>query len=397
MSIPRLSHALVLLTATALMTACATRTTTPDEARIWRAAITDPQAKSIRVWDLGEREEVAVFKTQAPAQLHPGLGSAEFISVEKASGEVRLLHLGLKQEDHGDHSHWIAGKPSFTLPVLLGPRPAHANAGVGQLAIFFDGDGVVRRYTPTLNPPLLPERAAARDHHGIGVPLSGARLLLSRPAVEGRLPEGMHLLDANGKIQVTSPPCSAQHGDGHQGQLYLFGCDNGLLLYNDQTQAFELLPYPADSGKRLVRKMISTPKAPLWVADFGKEALLLIDLAQRTQRVVPLPTPLLDANWDTGQPEQVFALLHSGELLSLDTRNGAVLRRTALLPAWNPPENSSTPTPHLAVAANRIAVVDPRSGLLHFVRASDLKPLEQIALGGQPVGIVMRSVNLDAD
>ncbi len=368
-----------------------------DEARIWRAAVFDAQAKAIRVWDLGEQEEVASFKTRGSVQFQVGLEPMSVVTVEAAPGEVRLLHLGLTQEDHGDHKHWVTGKPTLGPVVLQGLRPSHVNAGAGQLAVFFDGDGAVRTLTPHATASPVVERLADRAHHGIAVPLAGGRLLISIPASEGTLPRGMQLLDSAGKPQTRSPHCGAQHGDGHHQLRFLFGCDNGLLLYDDQRQTFELLPYPADAGKRMVRNMVGTPIAPRFVAGFGPSALLLIDLDPQKMIPVPLPAPVLHYGWDATKPDQVYALLHSGELLALNARSGQILNRTALLPPWQPAAagETSPPVPKLAASAGRIAVVDPRSGLLHFVRSSDLKALDRIVLGGQPISIVMRSVNLD--
>lgn len=375
-----------------------------DEARIWRAAITDAQSKVIRVWDLGEREEVAVLPTLAAARMHAGVSFSELTVVESATGNVRLMHLGLRQEDHGDHSHWITGKPTLGDPILQGPKPSHANANAQRVSVFFDGDGVVRSHTTGGNTqpasPSKPERATARAHHGIGVPLPDGRLLISRPAAEGSLPNGMQLLDPQGKEILSSPLCDGQHGDGRHRHLHLFGCKNGVLVFDEQRQTFDLLPYPDGATKGLVRTLISTPVQALWVGNFGKEALILIDLEKRKQTVAPLPGSLLDFNWDTDRPERAFALLQSGELLAIDTQSGAILDRRPLLQAWMPPESSSStaaPPPKLAVAADRIAVVDPRTGLLHFLRASDLRNLDTLELGGQPAGIVLRSVNLDAD
>ena len=159
----RLSHAGALTFA--LASVLSVTPAWSEEARIWRAAITDPQAKTIRIWDLGEREEVASFKTTSPAQLHPGLNPMGLVSVESASGEVRLLNLGLKQEDHGDHTHWVTGKPSLSASVMQGKgqgqRPSHANTNATQLAVFFDGDGAIRVVSPNRPQSPLQERTTA--------------------------------------------------------------------------------------------------------------------------------------------------------------------------------------------------------------------------------------------
>lgn len=367
-----------------------------EEARIWRAAVVDQQAKTIQVWDLGEREKVTVFETASPARLNPGTSTMQFISVEGVSGQIRPFDLGLKQENHGDHKDWVAGKPALGDALFVGKRPSHVVANVDKVAVFFDGEGMVRI---PINKTMAQTYSAEKPHHGIAIPMPNNQVLVSMPAAEGNLPKGMRLATSEDKTIAQSPVCERQHGYGQYGDHYIFGCANGLLVFDNKTQSFELINYPQGSGERLVRSMVSTPLKANFVANFGPDGLLLINLTQRKLTPIQLPNKLLGFTWDSAEAQHVFVLLDTGEIARLNAQTGAISQTKQMIPAWKAPAEGEPklPVPQIAVASSRLVISDPRTGLLQFVQTSDLKELDRIEVGGQPSYLVLRSVNLDAD
>ena len=369
---------------------------TAEEARIWRAAVVDHKANNIQVWDLGEREKVAVFETASPARLNPGTSAMQFISVEGASGQIRPFDLGLKQENHGDHKDWIAGEPTLGNALLVGKRPSHVVANIGKAAVFFDGEGIVR--VPLSN-AATKEYSAEKPHHGIAIPMPNNQILISVPAAEGNLPKGMRLATSEDKTIAQSPVCERQHGYGQFGDYYAFGCANGLLVFDNKSQIFTLLSYPDGSGERLVRNIFSTPLKASFVANYGPDGLLLIDLVQRKLTPVQLPNKMLGFAWDGAEAKHVFVLLDTGEIARLNAQTGAISQTKQMITAWKASAEGEPklPAPQIAVASGRLVISDPRTGLMHFIQTSDLKELDRIVVGGQPSYLVLRSVNLDAD
>jgi hypothetical protein len=378
-----------------------------DEARVWRLAVADAKTPTIRIWDVEEREEVAVLTTHSPARLRPGLSDMEAVVVQGKSGAVQMLHLGLKREDHGDHQHWITAKPELSAPISSGQKPSHANPGSGKLAIFYDGEGLARIYNPTAPNETTAIKANAA-HHGLAVPLPRQRFLVTVGAPEGSLPEATQLVDASNTLLQRSPPCVKQHGDASFGAWHVFGCANGLLVWDDAAQqghgAFTLLPYPAGSDSRMVRTLLQARGEGRFVGNFGADGLLFIRLqphnAAPLLASVTLPAKLLHFAWDDQDPHTTFALLETGIVVALDSSTQRVLRQTSVIPPWKDDATDADkrlPKPQLAVAEGRMVISDARTGLVHVLRTQDLKETDQLKVGGQPSGLLMRSVDLSAD
>lgn len=383
--------------------ACATHTTPVDEARVWRLAVADAKTPILRIWDVEEREEVAVLNIHSPAYLRAGLGDMEVTAVQNKSGQVQMLQLGLRREDHGDHQHWVTGKPVLSAPVLSGQKPSHANPGAGTLAVFFDTDGLVRVYNPA-TPSQVATITANKPHHGVAVPLAGPRYLVSAGAAEGSLPDATQLVDASGRVLQRSPACLQQHGDASFGAWHLFGCANGLLAWDDAASRFALLPYPQDSGARMVRTLLQAQDDGRLLGNFGADGLLFVtlpaDAAAPQLAALTLPAKLLHFAWDRQHSGVAYALLETGALLALDSRTRQVLQQTQVFPAWTDDTadaDKRLPKPQLAVAEGRIVVSDARTGLVHVLRTQDLKESDRLPVGGQPGNLVLRSVNLDTD
>lgn len=403
----QLTRTLTTLGVALALGACATRTAPVEEARVWRMVVADAKAPTLRIWDVEEREEVAVLATHSPAYLRAGLDDMEVTAVQNTSGQVQMLHLGLRREDHGDHQHWVTGKPVLTAPALSGQKPSHANPGEGRLAVFFDGEGLARIYNPAA--PGTPATISAnKPHHGLAVPLPGSRYLMSAGASEGSLPDATQLVDAGGRLLQRSPACLQQHGDASHGAWHLFGCANGLLAWNDAAQqgqgAFSLLPYPKDSDARMVRTLLQAQDSGRLLGNFGADGLLFVTLpagsAAPQLNAVTLSANLLHFAWDRQHSHTAYALLQTGALLALDTRTQQVLLQTQAIPAWKDEvadADKRLPKPQLAVAEGRIVVSDARTGLVHVLRATDLRETDRLRVGGQPGQLLLRSVDLSAD
>jgi hypothetical protein len=370
-------------------------------------AVADAKTPTIRIWDVEEREEVAVLSTHSPASLREALSDMEIAVVQGKSGQVQMLHLGLKREDHGDHQHWVTGKPVLSAAVSSGQKPSHANPGDGKLAIFYDGEGLARVYNPAAPNDSTAIKANA-PHHGLAVPLPRQRFLVTVAAPEGSLPDATQLVDAGGTMLQRSPPCLQQHGDASFGAMHLFGCANGLLVWNDAAQqghgAFTLLAYPSGSGTRMVRTLLRARGEASFVGNFGADGLLFIRLqphnADPQFATVTLPAKLLHFAWDSQHPHTTFALLETGVVVALNSTTQQVRMQTQAIAPWKDDATDADkrlPKPQLAVAEGRIVISDARTGVVHVLRTLDLKETDQLKVGGQLSGLLLRSVDLSAD
>ncbi|NJM44632.1 MAG: hypothetical protein HC858_12955 [Brachymonas sp.] len=89
-----------------------------------------------RVIDVAEEELVKEFKLDSVSNIRPGRHAHEWLLVSREPGAVRTLHTGMREEDHGDHKHWMAKAPELSEPLVWGKRPSHANAGGNRVAAF---------------------------------------------------------------------------------------------------------------------------------------------------------------------------------------------------------------------------------------------------------------------
>lgn len=406
-AVSRFSHIFLTLSAALVMSACVSRPVPTQEARIWRMAVADATTPNVRIWDVEEREEVAVLMSHSPTRLRDGPGEMVLAAVQGKSGQVQLLHIGLEREDHGDHQHWVTGKPKLSVPVSSGQKPSHANYGEGKLAVFYDAEGLARIYNPAAPGETLVINANA-PHHGLVVPLPRNRFLVSVAANEGSLPHATQVVDASGHLLQRSPVCERQHGDAVYGTWHLFGCANGLLTWNDAAQegksGFALQPYPQGSATRMVRTLLQARDSGRFVGNFGADGLLFVTLAQ--QNAAPrlasmtLPARLMHFAWDSQHSHMTYALLDTGALLAIDSGTQQVVQQTQAIPAWKEDETDEAkrlPKPQVAVAEGRIVVSDPRTGLVHVLHTKDLRESDQLKVGGTPSSLILRSVDLGVD
>ncbi|NJS36119.1 MAG: hypothetical protein HC765_06240 [Brachymonas sp.] len=311
-----------------------------SEARLWRAVLvgTADAVPVARVIDVAEEELVKEFKLDSVSNIRPGRHAHEWLLVSREPGAVRTLHTGMREEDHGDHKHWMAKAPELSEPLVWGKRPSHANAGGNRVAAFFDGDGVARVFqtNDAKKEAVVGELNSGKSHHGIAVPLSQrGRLLLSRPAPEGTLPLGVNLVESNGQIVIPGPDCPRQHGDAaHQGMIY-FGCAAHLVVFSEAQSNFRVVNYPIGTPpEKLVRNIVASALQPQLLADFGPNGLLVIDSRSMGMKPVDLAAKRLHFTWDRAAPRYAFALTDDGRLHRVDTHSGKIETQAAVMPAW---------------------------------------------------------------
>lgn len=376
-----------------------------NEARLWRAVLvgTAAGAPVAKVMDVGEDELVKEFKLDSVSSIRPGRHAHEWLLIGREPGAVRTMHTGMREEDHGDHKHWVAKSPELSEPLVLGKRPSHANAGGSRVAVFFDGDGVARVFqtNDAKKDVAAVELNAGKPHHGIAVPLAQrGRLLLSRPAPEGTLPLGVNLVESSGQIVTAGPDCPRQHGDAVYQGMHFFACAAHLVVFSEAQSSFRVVNYPAGTPpEQLVRNFAASQLQPQLLADFGPNGLALIDARDMSIKPIDLAAKRLHFAWDRAAPRYAFALTEDGRLHRLDTHNGKIETQASVMPAWTQAlgVKKDMPAPRLAVAAGRVLVTDARLENMLVLDASTLKLLDTLKLGMQVGSVALVSELLDSD
>jgi hypothetical protein len=86
--------------------------------------------------------------------------------------------------------------------------------------------------------------------------------------------------------------------------------------------------------------------------------------------------------------------------VALNSTTQQVRMQTQVIAPWKDDATDADkrlPKPQLAVAEGRIVISDARTGVVHVLRTLDLKETDQLKVGGQPSGLLLRSVDLSAD
>jgi hypothetical protein len=83
-------------------------------------------------------------------------------------------------EDHGDHADLEVGRPSLLDGTMTGSRPVHAVVHDGDIAVFYDGEGIARINGARGGVPRVVETAA--PHHGVAASIADRADRDPRPA-----------------------------------------------------------------------------------------------------------------------------------------------------------------------------------------------------------------------
>jgi hypothetical protein len=115
-----------------------------DEQTAWRVFVSDHAEPTVRVLDPQTGKITDTFNVKAPAGLSLSDSGKSIFAVQRDGGEVAILSTGISVEDHGAHGDLKVEAPKLLDLKLEGQRPSHFVDHNGNIAQFFDGDGVVK-------------------------------------------------------------------------------------------------------------------------------------------------------------------------------------------------------------------------------------------------------------
>lgn len=261
-----------------------------------------------------------------------------------------------------------SGTPRLTDVVFPANEPGHVTPHDGRTALFADGTGDITLFdTDAVNDTALPPVTTVTSpaaHHGVAIALSDGQLLATIGTKDGR--SGVRVLDASATEITRNEDCPAVHGEGVlKGEVVMFGCENGVLLYRDG--AFVKLPAPAAYGR--TGNAYVTDTSAIAVGDYRADpdlegyllsSLVFIDTAAQTSRVVPLPAGA-SYTWrgvDRDANDDVIVLSSDGKLYRLD-QTGGVLDSWPVIAPWTGPVKWQDPHPALTVVGETAYVTEP--------------------------------------
>ncbi|BCH26421.1 zinc metallochaperone AztD [Mesorhizobium sp. L-8-3] len=366
-----------------------------EEKTAWRLFVADHAAPVVRAIDALTGNEIDNFKLKGPARLYATSSARMIFAVQRDDDVVSAMASGIVFGDHGDHGDITIEPPRLLDAEVHGRKPVHFVEHKGDIALFFDDEGLARVFsekTALEGNPIIREVATSSPHHGVAAAL-GDHVLVTEPHPEkpaDELPIGIKVLDATDARAGETYQCPDLHGEATSGNLLALACAEGLLIVRPGKDGPEIkhLPYRGlPSGKSTT--LIGGKGLQYFLGNYGPDAVVLVDPEGSTPfRLIELPTRRVHFAVDPIRSKFAYVFTEDGKLHRIDVISGALDGSIALTEPYSMDGHWNDPRPRIAVAGDRIAVTDPLKGLLHLVDAATFAKAAEIAVEGKPFNIV---------
>lgn len=383
------------VSAAALLLGISTAAPLADEQAAWRLFISDHGEPVVHVFDALKGDRLASFAIRAPATLYRSDSGRSVFAVQRDGNVVQALSSGISVADHGDHGDLKVEEAKLLDAAIGGTKPVHFVDHNGDIALFFDGEGVAR-IVPEGD--LLAGSASSREiataapHHGVAIAF-GDHVLVTEPNKEkpDELPVGIRVVDAEGAPVGDLHSCPDLHGEAASGNLVAIACAKGLLIARtgDEEPAIDFLPYSDKLPEGKVTTLLGGKGLQYFLGNYGPSAVVLIDpTAEDAFRRIELPTRRVHFAVDPVRPKFAYIFTEDGKLHQLDVVSGEIVKSLAITEPYSMDGHWSDPRPRVAVAGDAIFVTDPLKSTLHVVDAASFEKTRDIAVEGKPFNIV---------
>ena len=362
----------------------------------WRLFVADHAEPKIAVIDLNAGEVLEDFAVEGPASLYATGSKAGVFGVQGSADSVAAIRSGIALEDHGDHGDIAVEAPALVPARVTGDKPSHFVEHHGQIALFFDEEGMVRVLDESAwleGKPQAREYKVAAPHHGLAVQMGDYLLVsASNPDDPDKRRTGMLVIDAQGQQVGELHDCPDLHGEATSGNLLAVGCATGLLIAKEAATGpvVEFLPYSESLPEGKTTTLLGGVGLQYFLGNYGADRVVLIDPSAEDDsfRLVDLPTRRVHFAVNPGTPKFAYVFTEDGQLRELDVVSGELTRSLQLTQPYSMDGEWDLPRPRIAVAGGDIAVTDPLAGTIHIVDAADFQKEREIALEGAPFNIV---------
>ncbi|RWF70096.1 MAG: hypothetical protein EOS26_23945 [Mesorhizobium sp.] len=380
----------------ALFLSLSTSAAHAEEVTAWRLFISDHADPKVTVVDAVDGEKLDTFHLKGPASLHRSESGRTVFAVQGAAGVVTGIASGISFEDHGEHGDIDVEAPKLAGVEIAGKKPSHFVEHDGDLAAFFDGEGVARIISEKA---VLKGKSDFREvktdapQHGVALAY-GSHVLLSEPNREkpGELPVGIRVVDEAGAPIGGIHACPDLHGEASSGNILAFACATGLLVVTDGdgTPAIRHLPYADSLPDGKTTTLIGGRGLQYFLGNYGADKVVLIDPTVESDafRLISLPTRRVHFVVDPVRAKFAYVFTEDGQLHQLDVVKGEIANSLKLTDPYSMDGHWSEPRPRVAVAGDRIVVADPLKGVLRLVDATSFEKTGDMAVEGKPFNIV---------
>ncbi|WP_367716348.1 zinc metallochaperone AztD [Nitratireductor sp. GISD-1A_MAKvit] len=391
-------HRLVASSALALGTALTTiQPAQADDHEAWRLFIADHTAPVLRALDAKNGAALETFPLKAPARIYATESNETVFAVQRDANTVTAFSTGIHFDDHGDHADIEVTQPRALEGSVDGERPVHFVAHHGEIALFFDGEGVARLVSEKSvsgGKPEIREVKTSAPHHGVVIPY-GAHAIATVPNSKdpSELPEGVQVVDAKGAAVGDVAACPGLHGEATSGNITAIACDTGLLLVTGGRSAAPEIRHLAYTDGLPDEHKVSTlaggKALQYFLGNFGKSNLVLIDPEDEDAfRLIELPVRAVHFVVDPVRPKFAYVFTEDGKLNRINVLSGKIDQSLELTEPYSMDGHWSDPRPRIAVTHDEIMVTDPLKSVVRAVDAESFEKARDIAVEGMPYNIV---------
>lgn len=309
------------------------------------------------------------------------------------AGGFLIFDAGAWSEAHGDHAHHYRSVPVLTDLVFPAQKPGHAVVHAGSTALFDDATGMISIFaSDKLDNAALPateEVALPEAHHGVAVPVSEGKLLVTNGNEETR--NTVKLLSApNAQHRRTtvaeSNQCPGIHGEAvATDQAVVVGCEDGILVIKDEKVS--KVDSPDAYGR--IGNQAGSEASSVVLGDYKKDqdaelerpkVFSLADTATNSLKLVDIEYSYSFRSLARSADGDALVLGTDGKLHIYDVKSGKEKTSVDVVGPWQEPLDWQQPRPSIHVAGDTAYITEPATKALHLV---DLK-----------TGKVARSVTL---
>ncbi len=370
---------------------------TADETRTaWRLFVADQAAPTVRVIDAADGKTIETFTTKAPTALALSESGKTVFAVQGAANVAQVFSTGIDIDDHGDHGDLKVEAPKLLPIEFAGEKPAHFVDHHGQIALFYDGSGVVDLFSEkdVIDGKVTPRQVKAdAAHHGVAV-VVGGHTLVSEPNREkpDELPVGVRVFDKAGVAGADVHACPGLHGEAGSGELIAIACKTGLLVVKEGKDAPEinLLPYSENLPKDAKVSTLRGGKGlQYFLGNFGSKTVALIDpTAAEPYRLIDLPVRRVHFAVDPVRSKLAYVFTEDGKLHQIDVLDARITNSLQLTEPYSMDGHWNDPRPRIAVAGDEIIVTDPAKSRLVVLDAKEFRQTREIPVEGKPYNII---------
>jgi hypothetical protein len=373
-----------------------------ENAETWRLFVADHSLPVVRAIDMASGKELGRFDIEGYAALSVSESGETVFAVQGDQNVVHAISTGIALSDHGEHRDIEIRDPALLSAVIKGQKPGHVVTHGDQVAVFYDREakfdlvGEDALADGEVEPKAFDTIAA---HHGVAVPL-GQHFLVSVPNLEAKVKEGelpprrgLRVVDGDGKQVGDIAACTGLHGEAGSARLVAFGCEEGVLVARPGGMGgpkLDMLRYGDDLPKGKVSTLLGGKAMQFFLGNYGEDKVVLVDpdSAEEPYRLIDLPTRRVDFALDPADPRAAYVLTEDGKLHLLDIVNGEIVKSETVTEPYSKDGHWRDPRPRLAVAGGKLAITDPRKGVIRVVDGESLKEQRTIPVEGQPFALV---------